>query len=300
MKPKLDTPGALAFERSRLMDYLTLTKPELTFLSVLTTLAGFFLGAGFSLQPAVLFHTLLGTALVGGGAGALNELIERKYDALMKRTENRPLPAGRLAPVEAGTFGALIALAGIAELMLFVNPLTAFLAAVTLASYLSLYTPLKRITPLATLIGAFPGAIPPLIGWTAAGRAVDVWGLFLFGILFFWQMPHFLSLGWMYRRDYGRAGYRLLAVLDGSGKRSARQVLAYTAALLATTLLPWSAGMFGPVYLAGAFALGAAFLAAGWRFYRTRSNGDARRVFAASLAYLPALMLVMIIDRLVF
>ncbi|HEX9080463.1 MAG TPA: heme o synthase, partial [Desulfuromonadaceae bacterium] len=211
----MNTEGALAIERSRLMDYLTLTKPELTFLSVLTALAGYFLGAGLSFGPVTLFHTLLGTALVGGGAGALNELIERKYDALMKRTEHRPLPSGRLSPLEAGAFGVGIALAGVAELTAFVNPLTAFLAAVTLASYLSLYTPLKRITPLATLIGAFPGALPPLMGWTAAGKGIDLWGLSLFAILFFWQMPHFLSLAWMYRRDYGRAGYRLLAVMDG-------------------------------------------------------------------------------------
>ncbi len=298
MKPKLDTPGALTIERPRLMDYLTLTKPELTFLSVLTALAGFLLGTGLALEPLILFHTLLGTALVGGGAGALNELIERKYDGLMKRTENRPLPSGRLGPWEAGSFGGGIALAGMVELAVFVNPLTAFLAAATLVSYLWLYTPLKRITPLATLIGAFPGAIPPLMGWTAAGRAVDLWGLCLFGILFFWQMPHFLSLAWMYRRDYGRAGYRLLSVLDQSGKRSARQVLIYTAALVAATMIPWATGMFGWLYLAGALATGLAFLGTGWRFHRTRSNGDARKVFTASLVYLPALMLVMILDRL--
>ncbi len=200
--------------------------------------------------------------------------------------------------MEAGVFGGGIATAGFVELMVFVNPLTAFLAAVTLASYLTLYTPLKRITPLATLIGAFPGAIPPLMGWTAAGKGIDLWGLSLFAILFFWQMPHFLSLAWMYRRDYGRAGYRLLAVLDGTGRRSARQVLGYTTLLALAAMLPWAAGMFGPVYLAGAVGTGLAFLHTTLRFHRTRSNNDARRVFAASLIYLPVLMFVMVVDRL--
>jgi protoheme IX farnesyltransferase len=236
--------------------------------------------------------------MVGGGAGALNQLIERRYDAMMKRTEQRPLPAGRLLPVEALLFGCIIGATGVAELLFFVNPLSAFLAAGTLVSYLFLYTPLKRITPYATIVGALPGALPPLIGWAGARGAIDPGGLLLFGILFFWQIPHFLSLGWMYRRDYARAGYRLLAVVDSGGKRSGAQGLAHTVALVVVTVLPWWTGMFGPVYLAGALLAGGLFLAAGWKLYSSRSNTAARRVFAASLAYLPALMAFMVLDRL--
>lgn len=301
MKTTVNAQGALTLDRGRLLDYVSLAKPELTFLSVLTALAGFLLASGGAAKPLsaqLLLHTLAGTALVGGGAGALNQFIERRYDRLMKRTEQRPLPSGRLAPFEALLFGCGIAIAGIAELAFFVNPLTSFLAEATLVSYLFLYTPLKRITPHATLVGAVPGAIPPLMGWAAARNTIDGDGLLLFGILFFWQMPHFLSLAWMYRRDYSRAGYRLLSVIDLQGTQTCRHILVHSLALVLMTIIPWLSGMFGIVYLTGAVLLGGGFLAAGSQLQRSHSNMAARRLFAASLVYLPALMFVMVFDRL--
>ncbi|HTY58391.1 MAG TPA: heme o synthase, partial [Bacteroidota bacterium] len=232
MRTHLTTRGTLALERSRAMDYITLTKPELTFLSVLTALAGYYLGAGGVFAGGGLFHTLLGTAMVGGGSGALNQYIERRYDAQMKRTENRPLPSGRIAPLEALLFGLFLSVGGIVYLALAVNMLTGSLAAVTCVTYISLYTPLKRLTPLATLIGGIPGALPPVMGWTAATNEISLPALILFAILFFWQMPHFLSLAWMYRKDYARAGYRLLAVGDTSGGKTAAQSLLHACLLI--------------------------------------------------------------------
>lgn len=289
--------GTLALEKSRAMDYITLTKPELTFLSVLTALAGYYLGSGGVLEGAGLFHTLLGTAMVGGGSGALNQFIERGFDAQMKRTENRPLPSGRIAPVEALIFGIVLSFGGMVYLAVFVNVLTASLAAATCVTYLSLYTPLKRLTPFATLIGAIPGALPPVMGWTAARNDVGAGALVLFGILFFWQMPHFLSLGWMYRKDYARAGYRLLAVVDSGGGRTALQAFMYTCILVPVSLLLFGAGGAGMIYAVSAAVLGGAFLAFALVLLTRRTSAAARRLFFASLMYLPALMLAMVLDR---
>jgi heme o synthase len=288
----------IALERSRFMDYWTLTKPELTLLSVVTALTGYYLGAKGALHAPILLHTLLGTALVGGGAGALNQYVERQYDALMKRTENRPVPSGRVHPFEALVFGMLISVLGIAELSLYVNALTGFLASITLVSYLFLYTPLKRITPLSTIVGAFPGAIPPVMGWTAARNEITTEAIVLFALLFVWQIPHFLSLAWMYRKDYARAGYRLLTVVEPEGNMAARQILAYTALLVPLTILPWSMGMFGMLYLSLALLLSLAFLAVTIFLARERSNSAAKLVFAGSLIYLPALMAIMVVDTL--
>jgi len=281
------------------MDYITLTKPELTFLSVLTALAGYYLGAGGILEGTGVIHTLLGTALIGGGSGALNQYIERRYDAQMKRTENRPLPSGRIAPLEALFFGLLLASGGILYLALCVNPLTASLGAFTCVTYLSLYTPLKRLTPLATLVGGIPGALPPVMGWTAATNAVNSGAVILFGILFFWQMPHFLSLAWMYRKDYARAGYRLLAVLDTGGVRTATQAFLCTCLLIPVSLLLVGGAGAGMTYAVTAAILGAVFLLFALLLLRRRTSGAARRLFFASLLYLPALMLAMVIDRVI-
>ena len=297
MRTELNTEGTVVLERQRVLDYIALTKPELTFLSVLTALAGFALGSGGSMNPLGLIHILIGTALVGGGAGALNQFIERGYDAMMKRTENRPLPSGRLNPAEALIFGIAISAVGIAEMTLFLNPLTGILAGMTLLMYLFLYTPLKRITPVSTLVGAIPGAIPPVMGWTAARNELSPGAAVLFGILFFWQMPHFLSLAWMYRKDYARAGYRMLTVVDRSGKITGWNVVIYSVLLLATSLAPTVLGETGLLYGIPAFLLGAAFLMMSWRFLRERSTVSARQLFIGSLLYLPTLVAAMVITR---
>ncbi len=294
--------------RIRLMDYIELMKPELTFLSVLTALCGFYLASEGAFAIFGFVHTALGTALVGGGAGALNQYIERSYDALMKRTERRPLPAGRIAPTEALIFGIVVAVAGLTELMLFVNLLTSFLAFLTITSYLFLYTPLKRVTPSATLVGGIPGALPPLMGWAAARNELAGEAWILFAILFLWQMPHFLSLAWMYRKDYARAGFKMLTVVDKKGNRTARQIVLFCAALLPASLMSTFAGMTGSPYLVGALALGFAFLAIAILFaWYTKYDADeslakanfySRKIFFVSLLYLPALMFLMTIDKL--
>jgi protoheme IX farnesyltransferase len=284
--------------RSRLADYVTLTKPELTFLSVITALGGYFLGADGSLSLATLLHVLVGTMLLGGGVGALNQFIEREHDAKMRRTENRPLPAGRLAPSEALLFGTALSVAGLIELALFTNLLTGFLAFLTLATYLFLYTPLKRITWTSTIVGGIPGALPPMMGWTAARNEITVEAWILFGILFCWQMPHFFSLAWMYRRDYERAGYPMLTVIDAEGKRTSVQILIYCVGLIPLSLLLTLSGVLGWVYGAGALITGGAYLYYGIELQRTRANRSARRMFFVSLLYLPALLAFMFVDKL--
>lgn len=250
------------------------------------------------MHPAVLVHVFIGTAAVGAGAGALNQYAERAYDAMMKRTEQRPLPAGRLQPAQALMFGATAGLGGIAYLALATTLTAGALAAVTLASYLFIYTPLKRRTPFATVVGGIPGALPPLIGWTAVHGGVDMAGWSLFFVVFFWQMPHFLALAWMYRRDYARAGYQMLTVLDPEGLATSRQILVYTTVLVPAALMPTLVGIAGVTYFAGALLLSAAFFAAAIQLYRERSNQNARRLFFASLAYLPALFGLMLLDRI--
>ncbi len=298
MRTELESVGTIAIERSKLADYITLTKPELTFLSVLTALGGFYLGSEGTLSVSGLLHTLLGTALVGGGAGALNQFIERDYDRMMRRTENRPLPSGRLLPVEALLFGTILSLAGVIELTLFTNVLTGFLAVATLVTYLFLYTPLKRISWISTSVGGIPGALPPLIGWTAARNDLTGEGWILFAILFFWQMPHFFSLAWMYRKDYERAGYPMLAVLDQEGRRTATQIIFYAGGLIPVSMLLTILGGSGWIYFAGAAIAGLAFLYCGVELFRTRSNASARRMFFASLIYLPVLLALMVIDKI--
>ncbi|HXY69052.1 MAG TPA: heme o synthase [Gemmatimonadales bacterium] len=281
-------------ERRRLAAFLTLTKPEITFNVVLTALVGFLAAARGGTDVLALVRTLLGTALVAAGASTLNQWAERDRDALMKRTIRRPLPAHRLTPGESLAFGVALAVAGTAYLAWLVSPLAAGLAALTAASYLLVYTPLKRLTSLATVVGAVPGAIPPMIGWAAARGRLDAGAWVLFLILFFWQMPHFLALAALYRKDYARAGFRVLPVEDPDGASTGRQSVLYALALLVVSLLPTPLGMAGPVYFFGALALGAGFLFYGVRLAASPADhARASGLFRYSLLYLPALCTLM-------
>jgi heme o synthase len=297
MNEELNSVRAVPVGRSRTLDYIALTKPELTLLSVVTALGGAYLASGHSLSFSLLMHTFVGTLLVGGGAGALNQYIERDLDSQMRRTEHRPLPAGRIHHRKALLLGVLLSLAGVIELAFFTHMLAAFLALVTLISYLFIYTPLKRVTPFATVVGGVPGAIPPLIGWAAVSGELSMGAWSLFFILFFWQMPHFLSLGWMYRKDYARANYKLLTVLDPSGEASSRQILVYCIALIPAVFMPTLVGVLGVTYFIGALILTLGFLWLAVRLFRERTNPNARRLFFASLIYLSVLVGLMILDR---
>ncbi|MEK6755972.1 MAG: heme o synthase, partial [Bacteroidota bacterium] len=294
MKSSFTSDGTVAIRRAKWLDYLALAKPELTLLSVVTALGGAYLASGNPVPFWLIIHTFIGTILVGAGAGSLNQYAEREHDAMMRRTENRPLPSGRLEPREALMFGSVAALGGVLYLSAFTNTVAGFLAVVTLVTYLFLYTPLKRITPFATVIGGIPGALPPMIGWSAVagGLTMGAWALFF--ILFFWQMPHFLSLAWMYRKDYARAGYRLLTVDDPTGLVASRQILIHSAALLPAALMPTMVGVLGVTYFVGAFLLSSGFLLLAIRLYQNRTNGNARRLFFASLVYLSVLVGLMI------
>jgi len=298
MRQRVQSDTALLLARPRVLDYISLVKPELTLLSVLTAVGAACLAADNGLPYKILLHTFLGTLLVGGGAGALNQFLERSYDGLMKRTENRPLPSGRVSPAEAFVFGLVIAALGVVELSLFTNPLAGFLSIATLTTYLFLYTPLKRLTPFATVVGGVPGALPPVIGWTAVRGELGIEAWALFAILFFWQLPHFYALAWMYRKDYARGGYRILTVVDAEGNGTSRQIIVHSAALLPASLLPTYLGMLGAAYFCGAFLLSMLFFFVALNFYRRRTNGAARKLFYASLAYIPALIILMLLDRL--
>jgi protoheme IX farnesyltransferase len=280
----------------RLADFLTLTKPEITFNVVVTALAGFLIAAHGAVPLDRLLHSLLGTALVAAGASSLNQWAERDLDGLMRRTMRRPLPAGRVTPRQGLLFGLLLVMAGTAYLALTAAPLASALAAATAAGYVLVYTPLKRVTSLATVVGAVPGAIPPLIGWAAARGRLDAGAWVLFLILFFWQMPHFLALAALYRRDYARAGFRVLPVVDPDGGSTARQSVLYTLALLLVSLVPAPLGIAGAAYFFGALALGAGFLWYGLRLVVTpESHAHASGLFRYSLLYLPALCLLMVL-----
>src|SRR5579863_2234359 len=261
---------------STLSDYWTLTKPEVNFLVVASTLAGFYLGERGSLDWTRLLHTLFGTLLVASGTGTLNQFIERRHDAHMRRTANRPLPSGRLAASHALWFGIALSVAGGLDLALAVNTLSSVLALATLASYLVFYTPLKRQTPLCTLVGAFPGAMPPLIGWAAVRNSLSGEAWVLYAILFLWQFPHLLAIAWMYREDYARAGLQMLPRRDHKGRATARQIIACTLALLAVSLIPAFTGHAGRLYLVGDTILGAGFLYFGARMAAHRTNVFAR------------------------
>jgi protoheme IX farnesyltransferase len=283
--------------RSRGAAYWELTKPRITFLIVLTAAAGFCLGSPGRVDYRLMAISMLGIGLLASGVSTLNQYMERDLDALMRRTAMRPLPTGQLAPYEALAFGvALIVLAEI-YLALLVNPLSALLGLSVIFGYLLVYTPLKTRTTLSTAAGAFPGAVPPLIGWTAARGGMDVTAWVLFAILFLWQFPHFLAIAWMYREDYGRAGIRMLPVVEPDGRVTGQQIIAYTVMLLPVSLLPTLLGVSGRIYFYGALVLGLLFLASSVRAALSKSNQHARQLLLASVIYLPLLFGLMVLDR---
>lgn len=282
---------------SRFADFLALTKPRLNFLVLLTTAAAYRLGLDGPLAPGPFIHTLTGTALVAGGAAALNQVWERDSDRLMARTRNRPLPADRLPAGQAAWFGRILSIAGLVQLAVFVNVLTAAVALATLVSYVWWYTPLKFRTSLSTIVGALPGALPALIGWTGATNQVTPQAWVLFGIVFMWQMPHFLAIAWMYRDEYARAGMPLLPVIHPDGRSTGRQASLYTAGLLPLTLMPTLMGMASAYYLAGAVVLGACLLVLSLEFSFVRSQAAARRLFFGSILYLPLLWGLLVWDH---
>jgi protoheme IX farnesyltransferase len=264
---------------------------------VLTAAAGFYLGSGAGVDLRLLLHTLVGVALVAAGTNAFNQWRERDVDARMRRTQGRPLPSGRVTPRAAAAFAAVISVAGVGYLALRVNLLTAGLAALTLTSYVLLYTPLKRTTTLNTLIGAVPGALPIVGGWTAAGGALGPAVAALFWILFLWQLPHFLALAWIYREDYRRGGLAMLSVSDEDGRHTGRMVLLYATALLPVSLLPTLLGVTGGLYFFGALALGLGYAGASVAMTRAATTARAWRLFLVSIAYLPALLTLMVVDK---
>jgi protoheme IX farnesyltransferase len=270
-------------------DWLELAKPRITAMVVFTALVGFVTASPGTPWTLLLAAALAGTGLVAAGASVLNQVMERDTDALMLRTRARPLPAGRIGPGAASGFGVLLTLSGLATLLWLSGPLPAAVACATWASYLFAYTPLKRRTPLATLVGAVPGALPPVIGWAAARGSLDAGAFILFAILFLWQVPHFLAIAWLYRDDYARAGFPMLPVLDREGTFTSRQAVVHSLALLLVSLAPSAAGLAGPAYLAGAFLLGAALTLFALRLARARDLASARGLFLASVLYLPAL-----------
>jgi protoheme IX farnesyltransferase len=281
-------------------DYLALAKPRVVLMVLATTVVGFYLGSAATPNYWLLLTTLVGTGLAAGGTLALNQYIERDLDARMERTRNRPLPAGRLRPVEALAFGSAITLIGLAMLTLGVNPLSGMVTTLTVVSYLFAYTPLKRQSPLCTLIGAVPGALPPVTGWVAATGELGAGAWALFAILFFWQLPHSLAIGRLYANDYARAGFRLLPVVEGDGHSTERQIVGNGAALVLVGLVPTLVGVSGPIYFIAALVLGGAFFASTlWMAY-ARTIGAARRVLLASLIYLPLVLAAMAVDKAPF
>ncbi len=295
---KTVAPGALALPlpRSRVADYVELTKPRVAVLVLFTVAAGAWLAARSDLDLLLALHTVAATALVAAGASALNQLIERHTDARMRRTENRPLPAGRLQPLEVLLFGLALGTTGLTYLGLATRqPLCVMVAAVTFVLYAFVYTPLKRVTTLNTLVGAVPGALPPVIGWTAVRGSLSPEAGLLFALLFLWQVPHFLAIAWIYREEYGRAGLRMLPVVDRTGKVTGRQMVLYCLVLVLTSLLPVVYGQAGPVYFTGALLLGLLFLRRTLGFAFDVSNAQARRVMRASLLYLPLLLALLLV-----
>ena len=280
-----------------LADLYELTKPGITRLVLITTAVGYYLGSTGSFDFVLLFHALLGTALLAAGTNALNQYAERSVDAEMKRTRSRPLPAGRLGEMTALGFSVSISVIGTVYLAVLTNPLTAALGAAALLIYIFVYTPLKRRTWLCTIVGAVPGAIPPMMGWTAVTGSIDVLAWVLFGIVFLWQMPHFFAIGWLYRTDYARAGFPMLPVLDAEGARTSRQIVLYTIALLAVSLLTTILGLTGALYFFGALTLGLAFLGLGVVLAFARTGAHARRLFLGSVIYLPILLILMVVDK---
>jgi protoheme IX farnesyltransferase len=292
------TSTAAVASRAGFADYFELTKPRITFMVVLTALVGFVMASPASPAWSALGAALGGTALVAAGASTLNMLLERRTDALMQRTSGRPLPSGRLRPVEVLSFGLLITASGLAILLRWSEPLAAIVAAVTWLSYVFAYTPLKTRTSLSTVVGAVPGALPPVIGWAAAGGGLDPGGFILFAILFLWQFPLFLAIAWIYRDDYARGGLAMLPVVDRDGTITGRQAVANSVALLLVSVLPTVAGLAGMFYLSGAIVLGIGFIVAAVRVALLRNLPAARALFLASISYLALLCALLVADRI--
>ncbi len=288
---------AIALSRSRAGDFLELTKPRIVALVMGTVAAGFYLASPTGLAGLALFHTLLGTALVSGGTNALNQIAERDVDALMRRTRDRPLPAGRLRLPEASLFAWTTGLGGIGYLAAFVNGLVAMLAAATLVSYVFVYTPLKRHTSLATLVGAVPGALPIAGGWAAATGGLPLGAWVLFAIVFMWQLPHFLALAWLFREDYARAGLKMLSVVQGADS-TFRQSVLYSVAMVPTSLTPTVIGLAGPFYFFSAMGLSLWLIWVAWMAARHQTAAAARRLFMTTIVYLPAILLVLTLDKI--
>jgi protoheme IX farnesyltransferase len=280
-------------------EYIELTKPRITWLILMSTGVGYFFGLDRTapLDWALLIHTIVGTGLIASGTAALNQWWERESDKLMRRTASRPLPMGLMTARRALWFGIALAVAGAAELWIWVNPLSSILGIFTLAAYLFVYTPMKSRTHLSTVVGALPGAVPPLMGYAASSGVLtrEAWSLFF--ILFIWQFPHFLAIAWMYRDDYARAGIRMLPVVEPDGQSTSRQIILYASTLIPISLFPFLFGMSGKIYLVGALILGFWFLYTGVRVAFDRTNVRARAVLLASVIYLPAIYGLMVLDR---
>ena len=294
INPAISTTGRRRF----VSDFAELVKARLTLLVLLTTAVGYYLGADGPINPLALFHAVFGTALAAAGAAALNQWWERRLDALMHRTKMRPIPAGRMSPRDALILGCLLSIGGVIYLTAVCNWLGALLAAVTIVIYIFAYTPLKRVSTLNTLIGAIPGALPPVVGWAAASGRVDIGAWSLFAILFFWQMPHFFAIAWMYREDYARAGFEMISKDDKTGARSASQSVLFCILLLLISGIPQFLGLVSAVYLAVELVLNGLFIFVAMRFLRTQQAADARRLFLTSIAYLPLLLGALVLTKI--
>jgi len=292
----VNAPAAVA-SRSTVSDLIQLTKPRISLTVTFTTLVGYAMGTRSSLLELPLAAALIGTALVASGASTLNMLIEQDIDALMERTRGRPLPAGRLRSGDALRLGSVLTALGIAVLAFWSQPAAVGVAILTWATYLFIYTPLKPRTSLSTLVGAFPGALPPVIGWAAATNSVGPGAFVLFAILFLWQIPHFLAIAWLYRDDYARGGLPMLPVIDPTGRATGRQAVANCIALLLVSTAPAAAGMAGRLYLTGAIVLGLGFTAVAVKAAIKRDLATARQLFLASMLYIVCLFSLLLLDR---
>ena len=279
-------------------DFAELVKARLTTLVLLTTAVGFYLGLRGPMNYGGLWRAFLGTAAAAAGAAALNQWWEWQLDAMMKRTRARPVPAGRMRPLSALVVGTLLSLVGVFYLSFACNPLTGLLAAITVAIYIFAYTPLKRVSTFNTLVGAIPGALPPMIGWAAARGTIDSGAWSLFVVVFLWQLPHFFAIAWMYRDDYARAGFQMVASDDPTGERSASQSVFFCILLLVLAGLPGFLGVVNYLYIPVELILGGAFVAVAMRFLRTRTRADARLLFIASIVYLPLLLAALVLTKI--
>jgi protoheme IX farnesyltransferase len=288
----------LAPSRNRVVaDFAELVKARLTLLVLLTSAVGFYLGAESPIDYVALFHVVFGTAAAAAGASALNQWWERRLDAIMDRTRTRPIPAGRMRPMEAFVLGVVFSVFGIGYLAIVCNALSAVLAGITIVVYIFGYTPLKRTSTANTAVGAIPGAIPPMIGWAAARGTIDAGAWSLFAILVLWQLPHFFAIAWMYRDDYSRAGFRMISSDDRTGERSASQSVFFCILLLIIAGLPASLGVVTMLYVPVELALGGLFIAVAMRFLRLRTRASARLLFVGSIVYLPLLLGALVLTK---